>query len=192
MTKTFTAILFSFFLFACKHKDDKVETEYYKFAKMLRFERKQNLPFLLSDYMYGKHREIVWSEHLIDEDSVNTQRQRQDLDNERAKIDRFQFVCDSLFAIAFKPGTEKYVTALEYRYSDSIGAESAIRDKQLAWENNMMSDLLFKGFGVKQAWQIVDSVSIQDFYTGNPPVWYIQHRETKLKRYKKEFGTDFK
>src|SRR5690606_19611563 len=132
------------------------------------------------------------SEHLIDEDSAKTQRDRQEFLNEIAKIDSLQSVCDSLFKIAFKPGTEKYETALKNRYSDSLDTESAIKDKQLDWENKMMSDLLFKSYSVKKALQIVDSVATHDFYNSNPPDWYIKHRETKLKRYKKEFGADFK
>jgi len=183
------------FLISCNDNNKKVEvakSEYNKTAKMLSNFRIHVLPSTLRGYMYRRTDEIAWNEFEIDEDSVRTENARKSYLTVLLTVDSLKSVCDSLFKIAFEPGTEDYKTAKKNLDADSINAESELREKQSEWENQTISSLLTKSYGIKKALQIIDNVSIHDFYGGTPPKWYINHRESTLKRYKKVFGSDFK
>jgi hypothetical protein len=152
----------------------------------------QDLPFALSSYLNGRLNEIVWTEHVIDEDSSRTKAYKEELINLFYEEDSLIAQSDSLFTLAYEPGSEEYKMESINRETHKAKAESIVVQTHLKWESQMMSDLLLTGYKVKRAFDIRDSVSRFDVYQGNPPEWYEKHIESSRKRYLKEFGKDFR
>lgn len=192
MSKTSVLLIISVVFFGCKDvSNGEAKREYLDTVIRLRQMQQQELPFVLSTYLNGRLNEIVWTEHVIDEDSARTKRYKVDLNNLFHNEDSLIAQSDSLFNLAYEPGSEDYKIEMINRESYSSKAEFLVVQAHSKWEGQMMSDLLLNGYKVKEAFELIDSVGRLDVFGGNPPEWFDKHKKSMLKRYQKEFGKDF-